>query len=86
MLKKHSSVRVEISGHTSSEGDPDFNSQLSQDRANAVRNWLIRAGVPESQLEARGAGSTEPMGDNETAEGRRVNRRIEFRILSGAPR
>lgn len=86
VLKKHPGIRVEVSGHTSSEGNSDFNLQLSEDRANAVRNWLIRAGVPEEQLEARGAGSTEPMGDNATQQGRRTNRRIEFRILNGAPR
>ncbi len=83
ILKRHPSIRVEISGHTSSEGSVNVNQKLSEERARSVRQWLIDAGVDPNQLEARGAGASEPMGDNATADGRQMNRRIEFRILGG---
>lgn len=82
VLKKYPSIRVEVSGHTSSEGDAAFNQKLSDDRASAVRDWLVRAGVSPDSVSARGAGSSEPVADNATRQGREKNRRIEFRILT----
>jgi len=82
VLKKYPSVRLEISGHSSSDGDPDYNQKLSEERAEAVREWLIDiGGVEASRLESRGAGSSEPVADNDTIAGRRKNRRIEFKLL-----
>jgi len=75
------SVKIEISGHTSSEGDEAFNQQLSLDRAQAVKDWLIKAGTPADRITIRGAGPSEPIADNKTQAGREKNRRIEFKLL-----
>ncbi len=75
------SVNIEISGHTSSEGDEAFNQQLSVDRAQAVKDWLIKAGTPAERITIRGAGPSEPIADNKTNAGREKNRRIEFKLL-----
>jgi outer membrane protein OmpA-like peptidoglycan-associated protein len=81
VLNKFSSIRIRISGHTSSEGDPDFNDKLSFDRANAVKDWLTNAGVDPERITVRGVGSREPVADNDTQAGRAQNRRIEFELL-----
>lgn len=74
-------ARVEIGGHTDSDGSDSYNQGLSEERANAVRAWLIRAGVAEPRLTARGYGETRPVADNETPEGKAANRRIEFTVI-----
>jgi OOP family OmpA-OmpF porin len=81
VLKKYPSVHLRVTGHTSSEGDADFNQTLSEERAQAVVQWLVDAGVPSENLDSRGAGSTEPLADNKTQAGRAKNRRIEFNII-----
>jgi len=84
VLQKYPSIRVKITGHTSSEGDPDFNSRLSEERADAVKQFMVDAGIDESRIETRGAGSDEPIADNKTEAGRSKNRRIEFKIIEQA--
>ncbi len=74
-------TRVEIDGHTDTDGDAEMNLQLSRDRANAVRKLLIKDGVAAERLESNGFGQTRPVASNETAEGKARNRRIDFRIL-----
>ena len=69
---------VEIEGHTDSEGTPERNQRLSDRRANAVREYLSRAGVEPSRLVAIGYGQNRNIADNATPEGRAMNRRIEF--------
>jgi OOP family OmpA-OmpF porin len=81
VLKEFPSVSLEISGHTSSEGDKAFNQKLSQERAEAVKQWLVDKGIPAERIQTRGAGSDEPIADNKTAAGRAKNRRIEFKVL-----
>jgi outer membrane protein OmpA-like peptidoglycan-associated protein len=81
VLKEFPSISMEISGHTSSEGDPGFNQKLSQDRADAVKEWLVARGVPSQRIKTRGAGPDEPIADNKTAAGKIKNRRIEFKVL-----
>ncbi len=81
ILQEYPSVKMEISGHTSSEGNKDVNAKLSQDRADAVKTWLVEKGIDPNRITTRGAGSDEPIGDNKTAVGRNKNRRIEFKIL-----
>ena len=81
VFAQYPSVNIEISGHTSSEGDEAFNQQLSLDRAQAVKDWLIKAGTPAERIMIRGAGPSEPIADNKTKAGREKNRRIEFKIL-----
>ncbi len=71
-------VRVEVGGHTDSSGSDALNQRLSEARAEAVRAYLLRAGVAASRLEARGYGETRPIDDNGTADGRARNRRVEF--------
>jgi outer membrane protein OmpA-like peptidoglycan-associated protein/uncharacterized protein YidB (DUF937 family) len=74
-------TKIEIGGHTDNIGDPNFNTPLSQDRANAVKDQLIKLGVNADMLTAKGYGSTEAIADNNTPEGRLKNRRIEFVVL-----
>jgi outer membrane protein OmpA-like peptidoglycan-associated protein len=71
---------VVIGGHTDSQGDSIPNMRLSQERAMAVRDYVIDAGIPENRLLAVGFGESEPIADNDTDEGRALNRRIEFTV------
>jgi len=81
LLRDHPEVIVEISGHTSSEGDALRNLYLSRERAEAVKGWLVAMGIPSPRIIAVGHGEDVPLADNATDIGRRINRRIEFRIL-----
>ncbi|RMG87718.1 MAG: flagellar motor protein MotB [Bacteroidetes bacterium] len=81
-LKLHPNIKVEIAGHTDNTGDPEQNQALSQDRANAVMNYLIGKGINAAQMVAVGYGSTQPLDTNDTEEGRANNRRTEFKILA----
>jgi len=74
------SVTIRITGHTDAVGTDEDNQILSEGRANAVRNDLIERGVKAERIEAEGKGETEPIADNETEEGRALNRRVEFTI------
>jgi outer membrane protein OmpA-like peptidoglycan-associated protein len=79
ILKEHPElVRLEISGHTDNRGARDYNLKLSQDRAEAVRRFLIDRGVEPGRLEAKGYGPDQPIASNETAAGRQLNRRTVF--------
>ncbi len=80
-LKDWPEVRVEVGGHTDSNGGAAYNLKLSQRRAEAVRDYLIGKGIDGSRLTARGYGKTEPIADNKTAEGRAKNRRVELTRL-----
>ena len=81
VLQTYPSISLEISGHTSSEGDAAVNQRLSQERADSVKQWLVDNGVPPERLKTRGAGPDEPIADNKTAAGREKNRRIEFKVV-----
>ena len=71
---------IEVQGHTDNTGKADKNMTLSQDRANAVRDYLIGKGVPAERMTARGYGQDKPIADNSTKAGRAKNRRVEFDI------
>lgn len=79
-LRDQRDVSVEIAGHTDAVGSEAFNTMLSQQRADAVRLYLIGKGVDERRLTAVGYGELEPVASNDTDEGRKANRRVEFRI------
>jgi len=81
IMTKHSSVRVEISGHTDSVGGRDANMDLSQRRADAVKRYLVEKGIAADRIETRGAGPDEPIDSNKSDSGRAKNRRIEFKVL-----
>lgn len=73
-------VTVTIEGHTDSTGDALKNRVLSEDRARAVLNYLVANGIDDSRLRAQGYGAEQPVADNETEQGRALNRRIEFSV------
>ncbi len=75
--------QIRIEGHTDDRGSRDHNISLSRDRANSVRTYLIGQGIEPNRLTTRGVGPDEPIGDNDTEEGRRQNRRVEFHIVDG---
>jgi len=74
-------LKIELAGHTDSEGDADKNLDLSQRRAEAVRNYLIQKGVPGNRLTAVGYGETQPVASNSSEKGKSLNRRTEVRII-----
>jgi outer membrane protein OmpA-like peptidoglycan-associated protein len=75
-------LHVAIEGHTDSVGSDEYNQQLSERRAQAVRDYFVQQGINSAAVEARGYGKTEPIAGNDTPEGRQQNRRVEL-ILSG---
>jgi outer membrane protein OmpA-like peptidoglycan-associated protein len=82
MMKENAGLRVEISGHTDFVGDDAYNKQLSQRRATAVVNYLIKKGIDASRLVGHGYGEEKPLASNDDErEGRELNRRTEFKIL-----
>jgi OOP family OmpA-OmpF porin len=82
VLKEHPEIRqVSIEGHTDALGSAQFNLRLSQQRADAVRTWLMDSGIAADRLQATGHGKTRPVADNKTEEGRERNRRVEFHIV-----
>ncbi len=80
-LKENPTMRVELSGHTDSEGTEATNQKLSQDRSNAVRTYLIEKGIDPGRVQSVGYGESRPVATNDTPEGRQANRRVEFTIL-----
>jgi len=76
------SLHVAIEGHTDSVGSDQYNQQLSEQRAQAVRDYFVQQGISGTSVEAHGFGKTEPIASNDTAEGRQQNRRVEL-VLSG---
>lgn len=81
VLKRVRGKKVKILGHTDSSGDADKNIILSQQRADAVKTYLIHKNIPAESLSTEGLGSNKPVADNTTSEGRKKNRRIEFEVL-----
>jgi outer membrane protein OmpA-like peptidoglycan-associated protein len=69
---------VEIAGHTDSLGDPQQNRQISQQRAEAVKKFLVDHGILGERLRAQGYGAAQPIAGNDTPDGRAKNRRVEF--------
>jgi OOP family OmpA-OmpF porin len=87
VLKDHPElVRIEVQGHTDNAGGRALNQRLSQDRAEAVKDALIRRGIAGNRLTSRGFGPDQPIGNNRTAEGRQTNRRVQFKSLEIAPK
>jgi OOP family OmpA-OmpF porin len=80
MLLK-TTLKIELAGHTDSDGNDGFNLSLSQKRADAVRNYLIKKGVQANRMTAVGYGETQPIADNNTEDGKQLNRRTEVRVL-----
>ena len=72
---------IEVIGHTDDVGDDDYNMDLSEQRAESVRNYLIGAGVDGSKMVTVGAGESMPIASNKTDEGRAENRRVEVMVL-----
>ncbi|KVW95489.1 OmpA family protein [Thiobacillus denitrificans] len=80
-LKAWGDVNIEVAGHTDSMGSDKYNMNLSRQRAEAVRNFLISRGVAADRLTAKGYGESQPVADNATEEGRFKNRRVELAPL-----
>ena len=74
------SARITVEGHTDSDGDPTSNRALSEARAAAVADYLVAAGIDRNRLVAVGYGETRPIATNDTADGKQLNRRIDFRV------
>jgi OOP family OmpA-OmpF porin len=72
------SANIEIAGHTDADGEDGFNQALSEKRAQAVTDFLVKAGLPAERFTAMGYGSTQPVASNDTDEGKAQNRRIDF--------
>lgn len=76
---------IVVEGHTDSNGSDSFNQKLSQDRADAVRGYLVQRGVKSEHITSAGKGESTPVASNDTAEGRANNRRVEIIIQKASP-
>ncbi|WP_258098483.1 OmpA family protein [Marinoscillum pacificum] len=81
LLKDNNTMVIEIGGHTDDVGSDELNLSLSQTRADAVRQYMVLAGIEENRVRSKGYGETQPIADNSTAEGKAKNRRTEFEIV-----
>jgi OmpA-OmpF porin, OOP family len=82
LMKKYPNMTLEIGGHTDYKGSVEYNIRLSNDRANAVVKHLVAQGIDAKRLTWKGYGKSEPIADNTTEEGRQLNRRVEFKVIT----
>ena len=82
LLTEYPGLYVEVSGHTSADGNAERNMTLSLQRAEAVKAALVKRGIDGARILTVGHGADKLIADNKTDEGRRKNRRIEFRIMT----
>jgi outer membrane protein OmpA-like peptidoglycan-associated protein len=81
-LRSNPNVTIEVGGHTNNLAAEKFALELSTNRAKAVADWLIRKGIPEDRIQYKGYGSKWPIKPNYTEEGRKMNQRVEIKILN----
>src|SRR5579863_2433822 len=82
IILAYPSLHLAVEGHTDAIGSDEYNQNLSEQRAEAVREYFVQQGIAAASVEAHGYGKTEPIASNDTAEGRQQNRRVEL-VLSG---
>jgi OmpA-OmpF porin, OOP family len=81
LMQKNTTMRIEIGGHTDHVGTDEANAKLSDERANAVRTYLVSKGIAGERITAKGYGESKPLATNDTEEGKAINRRVEFLIV-----
>ena len=81
IMRDNPSLAIEVCGHTDSTGNSDYNHELSEKRAKAVADYLLSNGITKGRTYYRGCGSAQPIATNSTAQGRQLNRRVEFVVL-----
>jgi len=81
VMSENKALVIEISGHTDNTGSDEINNKLSLERANAVKDYLLKSGIDTARIRTKGYGKTKPKADNSTEEGRQINRRVEIEIL-----
>ena len=77
---EHPDSQIVIDGYTDSRGDPAYNNRLSKFKADMIKSYFAERGIPEAQIKTFGRGPQNPIGDNDTAEGRKKNRRVEIKV------
>ena len=82
IVSGHPGLRLDVEGHTDSVGGDDYNQTLSEQRGEAVRDYLTQQGMPAGSVTTKGFGKTQPVASNDTAKGRQQNRRVEL-VISG---
>jgi outer membrane protein OmpA-like peptidoglycan-associated protein len=78
LLENNPSIKIQINGHTDNVGEDDANLKLSEARAKAVKDHLIKEGIAQERLQSKGYGESQPIDTNDTEMGRKNNRRTEF--------
>ncbi len=81
LLKRNPKIQIEIRGHTDSDGSDDYNFKLSDGRAGAVRAYLLENWITSDRVLSKGFGESMPEVENDTDEGKQINRRVEFTVL-----
>jgi outer membrane protein OmpA-like peptidoglycan-associated protein len=83
VLKSNPTISIDLSGHTDNVGDADKNIELSQQRVDVIKKYLAAKGIDSTRVSGKGYGSTKPVANNDTEETRKLNRRVEFKIVVG---
>ena len=81
VMKRKKDFKIQIAGHTDSDGDENANQLLSLKRAESVKNYLISQGIEANRIVAKGFGESQPVANNATAQGKAQNRRTEISVL-----
>jgi outer membrane protein OmpA-like peptidoglycan-associated protein len=80
VMEANPDMAIRVEGHTDSEGEDEYNLELSRRRAESVRQFIVDEGIDEGRIDSEGFGETRPIASNDTPQGRRKNRRVEFHI------
>ncbi len=81
-LKTNKKITIEIGAHTDNKGEPNENMKLSENQAQAVTDYCVSKGIKEDRIKVKGYGQTQPIAFNKDEEGREMNRRVEFKVLT----
>ncbi len=81
MMKENSKMEIQLEGHTDNVGSPKANLELSQQRVDAVKKYIVAKGINKSRIQTKAFGGSQPLGNEMTPEARSKNRRVEMRIL-----